>query len=489
MDCENTDKLLPQGETKNGNVEDLTKKIPSEEENAGNSTFLYISAVTADLLILSVGCGFSWTAPVFPILQSTDPNENPLGRPITPIEESWVASLYCLGAAIGPIFAGKFADRLGRKRTLIIISFPMIISLVILAFAKNIHIYYVTRFVMGITAGSAFNVLPMYLAEISEVRNRGTTGCLMAVFVVLSGLISFLIGPLLSIRLFTIFCCIPLLLFVIFFGLFIPETPLFLIASGKREKAENALIQLRSKHRDQIREEITKIEDSCAKQTSKSDISILFKEKGLRKALVISVILLLSQQLAGINAVMAFLNSIFEAAGSGASTYTSTVVIAVIQIIATIVAASAVEKLGRRLLLLVSTIGSCASLFLLGLYFYLKNSKFYDVTNIYWLPLASLVVYIIAFNVGLSCIPWTITHEIFPSNVQSIASSVASVSCFTASFSVTLCFPILIEMIGMAKCFWLFGTFLATSTLFIYLVVPETKGKTVAEIQVILGNT
>ncbi|VEN48439.1 unnamed protein product [Callosobruchus maculatus] len=493
MESGNSDKLLEKEKAlyQNQNVRNVVKKNISEESSEENSgTFLYITAVTADLLIFAVGSGFSWTAPVFPILKKTDPNENPLGRLITPIEESWVASLYCLGAAIGPIFAGRLADKLGRKRTLIIVSFPMIVSLLILAFAQNIKIYYVTRLVMGITAGSAFNVLPMYLAEVSEVHNRGTTGCLMTVFVVLGALMSFVIGPLLSVKVFTFACCIPVILFVIFFGLFIPESPVFLVTNGKLDKAEDALIQLRSKSHVQIKEELAEIEQSLTRHMAKQgNISILLKGKGLRKALIISISLLLTQQLAGINAVMAFLNSIFEAAGSGVSTYTSTVTIGAIQVIATFIAATAVEKLGRKILLLASTTGSSASIFILGLYFYLKNSRFYDVTNLSWLPLVSLLVYIVSFNLGLSCIPWTITQEIFPSNLQSIASSIASVSCFTASFAVTLYFPIMVEMIGMAKCFWLFGFCLVVSSLFIYLVVPETKGKTVAEIQDILNNT
>ncbi|KAJ8950727.1 hypothetical protein NQ314_007789 [Rhamnusium bicolor] len=222
--------------------------------------------------------------------------------------------------------------------------------------------------------------------------------------------------------------------------------------------------------------------------TKKGGIGDLLKSPGLRKGLTISLGLVILQQFSGINAVLAFMGPIFEATGSGISTYVSTIIIGTIQVFSTVLTSAIVEKLGRKFLLLGSTIGSCGSILLLGLYFYLKNSKIYNVDSIFWLPVVCLMVYIVSFNMGLGPLPWAIMGEIFPAHVKSVAAALTSFSCFLAGFGVTMGFPIIVESLGMAQCFWIFGSCCILSISFIYTVVPETKGKTLAEIQKILSK-
>ncbi|KAJ8946851.1 hypothetical protein NQ318_006761 [Aromia moschata] len=392
----------------------------------------------------------------------------PLGKPITAFEESWIASLTCLGAGIGPLAAGKLADSLGRKRTLLLIAFPMVAAFVTLSFATTVNLYYVARFVLGLGVGSVFAVLPTYLGEITQDHNRGKFGCLMTVFLTIGLLYPLAVGPFLSIKLFSFSCAVPLMLFLIFFSLFVPDSPVYLVSVGNTKGAREALRKLRNS--DQV----------------EGELKLMTQDLEQTQGLIVCIGLVVLQQFSGINAVLAFLGPIFEATGSGLSPYASTTTVGVIQVLGTLLTTSIVEKLGRKVLLVASTIGSCASIFLLGLYFYLKTSKIYDVSNIFWLPVVCVVVYIIVFNIGLGPLPWLVMSEVFPPHAKGVAAALTTCSCFMASFLVTLGFPIIVKLAGMTECLWLFGSFCLLGIVFIYCVVPETKGKSLAEIQQLL---
>ncbi|XP_074027457.1 facilitated trehalose transporter Tret1-like [Leptinotarsa decemlineata] len=457
-------------------------------EKTKDSVFLYTSAISVNVLIFACGSGFGWTSPVVPLLKNNDPEINPLAKPISPLEESWIASLYCLGASIGPLFAGNLADVLGRKRTLLTLAIPKLACLLILSFAADIWLFYVTRLFMGLVVGSVFAVVPMYLAEISETHNKGRVGALMVVFLTSGVLYVFLIGPYLSVKVLTLCCALPVILFLVIVGIFIPESPVFLVRSRSHDKAVEALTKLRNRSQAQVQAEILNISERLELEGNErhGGLSIIFKDKGMRKSLVISVGLLMSQQFSGINAVIAFLDPIFDASGTGIPTNLSTILIGFIQVLATIVTAAIVEKLGRKVLLLISSAGTSISMALLGLYFHLQDGNVTLGEKLFWLPIVSLISFIIVFSFGLSGLPWTVTSEIFPSNIMSIAFSLGSFSCFMSSFLVTLGFPILLERHGMAHCFWFFSVCMALSTCFIYCLIPETKGRTSLELQEIL---
>lgn len=443
--------------------------------------------MAADIVAFASGCSIAWSSPAIAKLKENDPSVNPLGEAVTPIQESWITALLYLGAAIGPLFIGKAADSFGRKKSLIILSLPMIASFVILAFATNITFFYIARFALGLGVGSTFSVLPLYLGEITENHNRGKFGCIMAVFITLGILYPFVVGSLLSLKLFSISCALPLMLFLIFFTLFIPDSPIFLISINSEKEAMESLRRFRNKSNGQIQKELSEMSREIEKdKVQKGGIKDLFKVPNLRNGLVVSLGLIILQQFAGINAVLSFMGQIFDASGSDMSTYMSTILIGLIQVASTILTSATVEKLGRKPLLLVSSIGSCSSILIIGLYFYLKKSKIYNVESLFWLPVVCLMIYIISFNVGLGPLPWTIVSEIFPPNVKSEAAALTAFVCFLASFVVTLGFPTMAQSFGMAQCFWLFGFCCILGSIFIYAAVPETKGKTLSEIQQVL---
>ncbi|XP_072396072.1 facilitated trehalose transporter Tret1-like [Diabrotica undecimpunctata] len=446
--------------------------------------FLYLSAIVVNLLSFTVASGFSWTSSALQKISSDDMSVNPLGKPATPTQESWVASLYPLGAAVGPLIAGKLCDTLGRKRTMLAIAVPKLICLIAVCFASDIRIYYAARFIMGMVLGTTFAILPLYLAEISEIHNRGTISSIFSVALNCGIVYCLLIGPLCSLKLLTLLCTVPLIIFIFIFGLFIPESPVFLVSVGKHKEALKVLQRLRNT--TDVKEELQEITKSLELHLAeKKGVWDLFRDKQLRKALIIVVGLVNALQIAGINPIVAFLEGIFRASGSNMSVYLTTNLTGVLQVIGTVITVLIAEKFGRKTLLIFSSVGVLISHIILTIYFFL-NQMHYNVENISWLPVASLFFYMLMFNLGISAMPFAVMGEVFIHSVKASGASIATFTSFLTSFVITLAFRIVFSQYGLSYCFSGLTVFIILVLLFVYFVVPETKGKSEAEIQQLL---
>ncbi|XP_060521267.1 facilitated trehalose transporter Tret1-like [Cylas formicarius] len=459
---------------------------PDVPEKTTDTLSMYLAAFTADLVAFCAGIGFSWTSPVLPKLHEAD---SPLGAPINASQESIIAAILCLGAAIGPFPYGSMSDRKGRKLTVIMVAIPIAIAFAILAFATDIRLYYLARLINGFAIGGCFAVLTMYIAEISNDSNRGKFSCLLGLFIASGVLYPFIVGPYMSIKTLCLSCLAPLALFLVLFTFYNPESPVYLTKIGDRNAAEEALMKLRSRPREGVEKEYLQIQKTIEiSGNEQGGCGLLFKTRGFRKGFVVSAGLLVIQQLSGINAVTGYLQNIFSAAGGAIPPEYGAVLVGLIQVATMGITSSVIERLGRKLLLLMSDLGCGVSIILLGLYFFLQRMQFSLLPYFWWLPIVCLVVYIISFNLGLGPVSWTVLSEVFPSNIKSFASALASAITFGTSFVITIGFPIISEAIGMAETFWLLGACCLAGFAFTYLVVPETKGRTLTEIQEILSK-
>lgn len=447
--------------------------------------------VIANLLGFSTGTAIVWVAPVLPkLLSDQNLDENPFGRPITHSEASWIAGLLPLSAIFGPILAAKISDKIGRKNTLMILALVEVVSLLVTAYAKTIFLYYVSRFLIGVAVGTCFAVLPMYLAEIAENHNRGSLSCSMGTFIAVGFNFTFLVGPYLSVKNFCLVCISPLALFLPSFFFLCPETPIFWAIKHDEKKLNQSLQTLRNKTPQEIQIELTNIVDvTNQSHESKSGITDLIKSKPLRKGLIISLGLISLQQSGGVSAILSYLQTIFEATGSKFAPEVCAMITGSFQVLGTVLASSIVDRAGRKILLLSSCIGMSLTLLLLSLYFYLQSNKFEIVTKLSWLPVLSLVLFILSFSFGLGPVPWAVMAEIFPANVRSLAASLTSITCFVNTFIVTVSFPSLSLFFGMSNCFLIFAGICVGGTLFVYKVLPETKGKSLQEIQKLLEKS
>lgn len=277
------------------------------------------------------------------------------------------------------------------------------------------------------------------------------------------------------------------------------------------EKAKKSLIWLRGEENDFMQELIEiQIEHEIINQNQSTLMTALSKP-ATKRGLIISSILLLLTQLSGINAVIFYTDWIFKTANTDIESTVSTIIVGAMQVIATIVASLTVDRLGRRFLLMMSASIMCICNLNLGIYFYLDDHKSDVINYLHWLPIISLCVYIIAFSLGLGkfsfsfiyeiCfllsedfyfpagpIPWVLVGEIFSTESKAIASSLSGATSWLIAFLVTKFFSNVRELIGVGNTFFGFASFAACATLFVAKAVPETKGKTLYEIQRLLNG-
>lgn len=421
----------------------------------------------------------SWSSPVISKLE-VDSEDNPFGRPGTPDELSWIGSLLSLGAIFGPFLAAFSSNTLGRKWTLIILGVPGVISFFVLAFSQTPELYYFARTIAGIALGGVFTVLPTYLAEISDDAVRGAVGTTMNIFITSGLLLSYSIGPYVSIMWFSVICAIIPCIFIILFAIFMPETPQYLLAKGREDQAKVSFDRFRGGKGSP--EEFAEMK-ALQKSSEGGSIRDLYKSRGNLKALTITVALLSFQQLSGINVVLAYAEGIFADTDGIIPAKESPIILGVVQVIASFVTPLIVDRYGRKILLLISAVGMLISEVLLGLYFYLD-----DTSGISWLPVVCLIVYISTYGMGFGPLPWTMMAELLPSNVKAVASSLSASWCWLISFILTKYFDSLSESIGQAGSFWMFSAFNAVAVVVTVLFVPETKGKSPKEIEDMLNS-
>ncbi|XP_072383980.1 facilitated trehalose transporter Tret1-like [Diabrotica undecimpunctata] len=442
--------------------------------------FLYWAVLSVNFLSINISSLFSWTSPTIPKLYSNDTSINPLGKPITAVEESLIASLPNIGSIVGTIVSGLLAEKLGRKRTLILSSVPCFVCYILIANASKFYLFAIARLIIGIFGGIALAILPSYVAEISEDSNRGILGSIFGIMNAVGHVCSFVIGPLISIQSYAYFLLVPVTIFLVTFVPFIPESPYYYMMKNDTNQAEKVLKKIR-KNSD-VSKELLHIQEVV--YTSKCQ-KVNWKELTIaptRNGLIACCGLLLFQQFMGIPFILLYLQPILDASGNIIPSNLASIIIGFVQLALCTVSTIVIDRVGKKILLQISSIGSIVSLVCLGMYFYLQSNN-YNVNPIFWLPLASLINFYVFFNIGYSTIPWTIGGELFATNVKSICVSIGSFCALSLGLIIVAAFPFIREAFGMSGVFFIFSGIASLSIIFVSIFVPETKGKSFLEIQ------
>ncbi|XP_030378700.1 facilitated trehalose transporter Tret1-2 homolog [Scaptodrosophila lebanonensis] len=437
----------------------------------------YLAGLAAAFGAFCLGASIGWSGPVeFAVLSGQ------AYKKFTPTSDEWgwVSSLMTLGAACMCVPSGILIKAIGRKITMLCLVLPYLVGWALIIFAQKVIMLFAGRFIVGACGGAFCITAPMYTTEIAQVEIRGMMGCFFQLLIVHGVLYGYVAGAICTTFVFNIACGVLPLLFFVFF-VCMPESPVYLAQKGKTEKAEKALKWLRGGDADTSAELGAMV---ASGNKEKVNIGESLCRKATLKGLFVSMMLMLFQQLTGINAIIFYSTGIFVSAGTGMSGSTCTIVIGVVMVFATILAVLIIEKVGRKILLLVSAILMAITTCIMGCYF-----QFLLTSNVGILPVISICIFIVGFSVGFGPVPWLLMAEVFAEDIKPIAGSIAGTSNWLFAFCVTKLFPILVEHLGTGPTFWIFTVISVAAVIFIFIFVPETKGKTLDEIQAELGKS
>ena len=394
-------------------------------------------------------------------------------------QQEIATSSVLVGAIIGALIAGRVNDALGRKKTLLILAAIFTVGALLTAFAPNFAIFIICRIIVGLGIGAAASVVPVYISEIAPSRLRGTLVTFNQLAITLGIAVSYWVdlayaGAGMSWPPMFATAAIPSV--VLFLGMLIsPETPRWLIHQGRWDDARNVLEHIQGSDVDK---ELADIRASLREERRQAGFRELL-QPGIRTALIVGVGLAIFQQFVGVNTVIYYAPTIFQQAGfaSANAAILATSVVGVVNVVATIVAIFLVDRLGRRTLLLSGSVVMCIALIALGAIFALHS------THIGGLTLTALIVYIFAFAISFGPVFWLMSAEIFPNRVRAAGSSVSSFANWVANLLVSLTFLSLIGAIGEAATFWLYAFMGILAFFFCLRLVPETRGKSLEQIE------
>jgi SP family arabinose:H+ symporter-like MFS transporter len=395
----------------------------------------------------------------------------------------WAASSAIVGCIFGAMFAGYLSDKWGRKTVLMITAVLFAVSAIGSALPENLLQFGIFRFIGGMGIGAASMVSPLYITEVSPARIRGKLVSYYQLAIVIGILIVFFANTLIQAsgdeawnveygwRYMMGTGLIPAVLFLVAL-FFVPESPRWLTRAGRESEAMAVLTKING---DIAAREILQEVKTALAQEEQGNLRDLFTGR-FRKATLVGIVLCIFSQVQGINAIMYYAPEIFKAVGVGTdAAFQQTVVVGLINVLFTFVAIRLVDQAGRKALLLIGGAGMGLSLLLVGLAFY-NNWTGYGL-------LVFILFYIACFAASYGPVTWVIISEIFPVKLRGVAMSVATFALWLAVYLVTQTFPMLLGSAGPAITFWIFAGMSALGFLFVWSQVPETKEKTLEEIE------
>jgi len=401
---------------------------------------------------------------------------------LTTTAEEVVVSGVLLGATIGAIFGGKAADLFGRRRVLLVTAAIFGIGALASAVAASPTILIISRVVLGLAIGLASTNVPVYLSEVAPPHARGWVVSLFQLAVTVGIVVAYLTdyafaGVVEGWRWMLGLAVAPALVFGT--GMFfLPETPRWLIRGGHHEVAHRVLVRIREL--GDVNVEIEEIKASLARQTEGGHWTDLLRRQ-VRPALFVGVGLAVFQQITGINTVIYYAPKILQTAGfnSASGAILATVGIGVVNVAMTIIAMFLVDRAGRRPLLLVGIAGMIITLGVLGLSFRISNPS----GQLAWIAVICLMGYVASFAISLGPIFWLLIAEIYPLKIRGLAEGTAATFNWASNLIVSLTFLTLVEKLGASSTFLLYAFASVASWLFAYYFVPETKGRTLEQIE------
>ena len=406
----------------------------------------------------------------------------------------WANSCALVGCLLGSILSGLLADRFGRKKLLILSAFLFAISSILTGWAPAFQWFVLWRICGGVAIGIASNVSPMYIAEVSPAPWRGRLVALNQLTIVVGILAAQVVNWMIAARvpesataemirqswngqfgwrwMFTA-VTVPSVVFFVS-AWFVPESPRWLVKNRRSDQARRTLERIGGAA--YAEGALIEIEQTIGAESQSRTRWAELLAPGIRRVLLIGIALAVLQQWSGINVIFNYAEEIYRSAGYGVNdTLFNIVITGAVNLAFTLVALSFVDRLGRRLLMLLGCAGIGLSHLVIG-FLYSMGLK--------GLPVLILTLCTIGcYAMSLAPITWVLISELFPNRVRGAAVSVSVSALWIACFVLTYTFPLLNRALGAAGTFWLYGGICGAGFLFVLQRVPETKGKTLEQIE------
>lgn len=394
-------------------------------------------------------------------------------------QQGWIVSGVLLGALVGAIIIGPMSDRLGRRKMVLSVAVIFFIGAIGCGLSPEFWSLVSFRFVLGIAVGGASTLVPMYLSEVAPAEMRGTLSSLNQLMIMSGIFLAYVTnyawsGMYHGWRIMLAAAAVPAAILFIG-GLFLPESPRFLVRVGKVDQARDVLGQLRSA--DEVEAELTDIEDKA--KIKMGGWKELFSQVA-RPALVIGVGLAIFQQVMGCNTVLYYAPTIFTDIGFGVSAaLLAHIGIGIFNVIVTAIAVVIMDKVNRKTMLIVGAIGMAASLFTLGIAMHYSHGSM----SAAYIAAVALTIYIAFFSATWGPVMWVMIGEVFPLNIRGLGVGLSGTVNWTANMVVSLTFPTLLAALGTETLFIGYGVLCVLSIWFVHSGVFETRGKSLEQIE------
>ena len=406
---------------------------------------------------------------------------------LSPAETGWAISSALVGCLIGAFVSDFVSHRFGRKISMLIAALFFLACSIGTAIPETFTVFIIFRIVGGVGVGLASMVVPMYIAEIAPADKRGALVAYNQLAIVIGIVVVYFVNYIIALqgnsdwnlklgwRYMFASEAIPSILYLILI-FFIPESPRWLLVKGRGPEAIKIL------HRFNPSENIDALlADVKASLEGKDTQSWrILLSPALRRAMAVGIGLSVFQQITGINAILYYAPEIFKSFGSDANaSLLETSILGLTNLIFTIISIALVDKVGRKPLLIIGSLGMLVSLAVVG------YAAYYHITGL-WL-LIFLMLFMGSFSISWGPVVWVLLAEIFPNRVRGLALSIAVFIQWAANFAVSQTFPMLTENANLNRTFngafpfWLFAIFCVAALVFVWKLVPETKNKALEE--------
>lgn len=397
----------------------------------------------------------------------------------------------------GCIISGLIMEPCGRRLTHQLLAVPFVIGWVLIATASSLPQLLVGRFLTGLCVGLLGPVGSIYIGEISDPKYRGF---------LLAGISLAISSGLLLVHIIGTFChwqltaaissAIPFVSYLIMS--FVPESPSWLASKGRTERAIQSFKWLRGsdpKSMEELDAMLKKQAEAALQMQTRLPVKFFsmqklknlketFKRPEFIKPLLIMIAFFFTLQFSGVNAIAFYSVSIMKSTlGDGFNEYAAMLIIDVVRLVVSMIACILLRTVGRRPLAITSGAFTVLSLIGLATFRYVTSKSYTEYANISWVPLMFLIGYIVATTAGITPLPWVMTGEVFPVDLRGIGSGICTCMCFVAFFIVVKLAPAMFTGLGVEGTFLSYGLVALLGTITMYFFLPETRGRTLLEIE------